>query len=249
MRLDGQVALVTGASRGIGAATALLLARHGASVCVNYIQNKEAADTVVNEIREGGSKAVAVQADVTLHRDAERLAREAEQALGPIDILVINAAIGFRVEPFLDYTWEDFERKFVGELKAAFYAAKAVAPAMVQRRHGSIIAVSSGLSRTPGEGFVAHSTAKSAINAFVRALALELGPSGVRVNAVAPGLTLTDATAWLDEQHKQAYAQRIPLRRNALPEDIAGGILFFASPESQFVTGCYLPVDGGMTML
>jgi 3-oxoacyl-[acyl-carrier protein] reductase len=249
MKLEGKTALVTGASRGIGAATALLLARHGAAIAVNYYKNKEAATALVDEIVANKGKAVAIQTDMMSREDVENLVRQTREELGEIDILVVNAAITFRVEPFLEYSWEDFEQKYVGEMKAAFFVTKVVAQQMTARRTGSIIMVSSGLSRHPGPGFCAHSTAKSALNAFVRAVALELGPSGVRVNTVSPGLTITDATAFLSEEQKQMAAAHAPLQRNAMPEDIAGAILFFASAESQFVTGSYLPVDGGMTML
>jgi 3-oxoacyl-[acyl-carrier protein] reductase len=119
---------------------------------------------------------------------------------------------------------------------------------MVERRKGSVIAISSGLSRHPGEGFCAHSTAKSGLDAFVRSLAFELGPNGVRVNVVAPGLTLTDATSFLSQKEKDASAQMTPLRRNGLPEDVAGAVLFLASEESRFITGAYLPVSGGIQM-
>lgn len=120
---------------------------------------------------------------------------------------------------------------------------------MIEQQRGCIIAVSSGLSRDPGEGFIAHSTAKSGLDAFVKSLALELGPHGIRVNVVAPGLTLTDATAQLPQEYKEASAQTIPLKRNGLPEDVAGAILLLASEEARFVTGAYLPVSGGIQML
>jgi 3-oxoacyl-[acyl-carrier protein] reductase len=149
---------------------------------------------------------------------------------------------------FLEYPWDAFEAKLVSELKAAFHCCRAVAPSMVERRTGSIVLVSSGLSRHPGWGFCAHSTAKSGLDAFGRSLALELGPHNIRVNVVAPGLTLTDATAQLPSDRKDAMAAQTPLRRNALAEDIAGAILFFTGPESRFVTGSYLPVSGGIQM-
>jgi 3-oxoacyl-[acyl-carrier protein] reductase len=249
MLLDGKVALVTGASRGIGAATARLLARHGAAVAVNFHQSAAAAAALVAEIEAAGGRAEAVGADVRDREQVEAMVGKAAAALGPVDILVLNAAIQFPMMPFMDYPWEAFEAKLTGELKAAFFCSRAVAPSMIERGRGCIIAVSSGLSRHPGFGFCAHSTAKSGLDAFARALALELGPHGIRVNVVAPGLTLTDATAGLPQQVKDATARQTPLGRNALAEDVAGAILALACDEAAFVSGAYVPVSGGALMI
>jgi len=247
-KMDGRVALVTGASRGIGAATATLLAAEGAAVGVNYFQSAAAAEKVVTTIREAGGRAVGVQADARNCSQVEAMAARVEKELGPIDTLVINASMGFPMLPFLEYPWEAFEAKLVGELKAAFFPCRAVAPAMVRRGQGCIIVVSSGLSRHPGEGFCAHATAKPGLDAFAKSLALELGPKGVRVNVVAPGLTLTDAVARLPQGVKDAMAAHTPLRRNGLAEDVAGAVLALAMSEARFVTGAYLPVSGGVQM-
>jgi 3-oxoacyl-[acyl-carrier protein] reductase len=249
MMLDGKVALITGASRGIGAATARLLARHGAAVAVNFHQSAAAAAALVTEIEGAGGRAMAVGADVRDQEQAAAMAGTVAADLGPVDILVLNAAIQFPMVPFMDYPWEAFEAKLTGELKAAFFCSRAVAPSMIERGRGCIIAVSSGLSRHPGFGFCAHSTAKSALDAFARALALELGPRGIRVNVVAPGLTLTDATAGLPQQVKDAMARQTPLGRNALAEDVAGAILALACDEAGFVSGAYVPVSGGSQMM
>ncbi|WP_242394920.1 SDR family NAD(P)-dependent oxidoreductase [Anaeromyxobacter oryzisoli] len=247
--MKNRVALVTGASRGIGAAVAKRLARHGAAVAVNYLQNEAAARAVVEEIRRGDGRAVAVRADVRDPAQVQAMVAEATAALGPVDTLVVNASIGFPIRPFLDYEWADFQAKLVGELGAAFHCCKAVLPGMIARRSGCIVAISSGLSRHPGPGFVAHSTAKSGLDAFVRALALELGPSGVRVNAVAPGLTDTDATANQPAAQKEAIARLTPLGRNGVPDDVAGAVLMIASDAGRFLTGAYVPVSGGALMI
>jgi 3-oxoacyl-[acyl-carrier protein] reductase len=249
MELHGKVALVTGSSRGIGAAIAKLLASHGAAVGVNYFQSEAAARKVVADIEAAGGKAVALQADVRDASDAEKLVRETEKALGPLEVLVLNAAILFPVKPFVEFPWEAFEAKILGEMGAAFHCCRAAVPGMVTRQSGSIIAISSTLSRYPGEGFCAHSAAKSALDAFVKSLALELGPSGIRVNTVAPGLTLTDATAFQPPEAKEAIANMTPLRRNGLPDDVAGAVLFLASDAARFVTGQYIPVSGGLLMI
>src|SRR5664280_1367185 len=156
MRMKDRVVLVTGASRGIGAATAKLLAQEGAAVAVNYFQSAEAAEKVVASIRTAGGTAVAVRADVRDQAQVQAMVAEAENALGPIDTLVSNASIGFPVVPFLEYPWEAFEAKLTGELRAAFFCCRAVVPGMVARKKGCIIAISSGLSRVPGPGFCAH---------------------------------------------------------------------------------------------
>ncbi len=246
--LKDKVAVVTGSSRGIGAAVARELARHGAKVVVNYTANREQGQKVVAEIAAAGGKAMLARADVTVRSDVDGMIRAAEAELGPVDILVNNANMSFPIVPFTDYRWEDFERKLTNELKASFFTCQAVVPGMVQRRSGVIVNVSSGLSRVPGPGFVAHSSAKSALDAFSKSLALELGPHGIRVNVVAPGLTLTDATSGQPQQMHEAIKAHTPLRRLGEPDDVAGAVLFFCSDEARFVTGTYLPVSGGSHM-
>jgi len=247
--MKGKVALVTGASRGIGKATAMLLAAEGAAVGINYFQSESAAVAVVEEIMKAGGRAIAIKADVRDQEQVRSMVEEVEKNLGPVDILVSNASIGFPVKPFTEFSWPEFEAKLTGELKSTFFCCQAVLPNMIGRKSGSIIAISSTLSRHSSPGFIAHSTAKSGLDAFVRSLAEEVGPFGVRVNVVAPGLTLTDATAWLPEEQKSMIAGMAPLQRNALPEDIAGVVLAVASDHSRFLTGCYIPVSGGLLML
>ncbi|MBU2511056.1 SDR family oxidoreductase [bacterium] len=246
--LSNKVALITGSSRGIGAATAKLFAENGAAVVVNYVSNSEAADLVVADIVEVGGKAIAIQADAADQNQVKKMVSKAINELGKIDILVLNASITFPVVPFLEFKWEDFEYKLTRELKAAFFCCKEVVPGMIEKKKGTIVAVSSGLSRQPGPGFIAHSTAKSGLDSFAKSLAMELGPHGIRVNVIAPGLTLTDATAFHPEEIKQIIAANTPLRRLAKPEDIAGAILMMASDHSEFVSGTYTPVSGGMQM-
>ncbi|ACF11692.1 short-chain dehydrogenase/reductase SDR [Chlorobaculum parvum NCIB 8327] len=247
--MKGRVALVTGASRGIGRATAKLLAAEGAAVAVNYFQSEGAAHAVVDEITQAGGKALAVRADVRDEAQVQAMVAEVEQHLGPVDLLVSNASIGFPVKPFTQFAWDEFEAKLTGELKSIFFCSQAVLPGMIEQKSGSIIAISSTLSRHSSPGFIVHSTAKSGLDAFVRSLAEEVGAFGIRVNVIAPGLTLTDATAWLPDDQKAMMADMTPLKRVALPEDVAGAVLAVASDHSRFVTGCYIPVSGGMFML
>lgn len=246
--MANRVALVTGASRGIGAATAKLLASHGAAVGVNYYGNQAAAESVVDAIAAEGGKAIAVKADVKDSHQVEVMVQQVVEALGSIDTLVLNAAGSFKVAPFIEYAWEDFEAKLLGEVKATFHPTKAVIPSMIEQKQGCIIVLSSEYSRFPGQGFSAHSTAKSALDALVKSLAFELGPYGIRVNAVSPGLTMTDASAFIPEERRNALTQMTPLRRLGLPEDIANAILLLASNQAKFITGAYLPVNGGIFM-
>lgn len=246
--LQDKVVLISGASRGIGSATARLLARHGAKVAINYLHNEARARRVKELIDADGGTADLFQADVTDKDQVDSLVAAVKRTYGRVDVLVSNAAIGFKMQSFVNHGWDDFARKINDELKTIFYLCKAVVPDMIEAKSGSIIAVSSSMARTWGPGFLSHSTAKAALDALVRALACELGPEGIRVNIVAPGLILTDATANLPPQTKESAAARSPLRRNGLPRDVAGAVLFLASDLSQYMTGGYLPVDGGFTM-
>ena len=249
MILEGLTALVTGGSRGIGAACCELLAANGAAVGVNYLENKEAADQVVGQIRSAGGKAIAVQADARDRSQVDRMVAAVQKDVGNVDILVNNANINFPIKPFGEFLWDEMMGKLGGEISASFNCCQAVIPGMLEKGLGRIINISSGLSRTPGNGFVAHTTAKSGLDAFTKALAFELGPQGITVNTVAPGLTETDATAFLAQEAKDGAAAHTPLRRIGQSEDVAGAVLFFASSYSGFITGTWLPVDGGSTMI
>ncbi len=247
--LEGRTVLITGASRGIGAATARLLGAQGAAVAVNYFHSEPAARGVVGDITAGGGRAAAYGADVRDENAVRGMVQRVEDELGPLDTLVVNASIGFPIKPFLDYEWSEFEAKLNGELKAAFCVSKAVVPGMIARKGGCIIGISSGLSRHPGHGFSAHSTAKSGLDGLMKSLALELGPHGVRVNVVAPGLTITDATAGMPQERRDQVARMTPLGRVAQPEDVAGAVLMLASGHAGFVSGAYLTPSGGIQML
>jgi 3-oxoacyl-[acyl-carrier protein] reductase len=249
MLLKDKIALITGASRGIGAETAKLFALEGAKVVVNYNNNQEAAQKVVDEIKSKNGQAIAVQADVTEVEQVEKMMQIIKDHWGNVDILVINAGLRFKVAPFMQLTWEDFSYKYYGEMKSFYNSSKAVIPGMIARKSGVIVAVSSGLSRHPGFGFSSHSASKSAVDALVKSLALELGSMGIRVNTVAPGLTITDATSWMPKEQQEQAANRTALKRNGMPEDIAGAILFMASDLSSHITGTYLSVDGGVSMI
>lgn len=244
--MQNRIALVSGASRGIGAATARMLAKHGAAVAVNYRSSAAEAEQVVTDITRAGGHAIAVQADVCLESDVERMVKIVGERLGPVDTLVLNAYIGVPFMPLTQTTWEDVETKVGGELKAAFYPIRAVVPGMTARKQGCIIAISSNVAQHPAVGMGAYSIAKSALEALMRALALELGPAGIRVNTVAAGLTMAGDGAYTPDQIKQTIAAMTPLGRYAQPEDIAGAVLMLAQDEAGFATGNVLTVDGGL---
>jgi 3-oxoacyl-[acyl-carrier protein] reductase len=243
--LSSRVVLITGASRGIGAATARLLAKHGAAVAVNYQSNSAAAAQVVKNIADAGGRALSVGGDVRNADEVEAMVKTASDWFGPIDTLVLNAHMGFSPAPFLEASWEDFEASVIGELKAVFNCVKAVAPSMIERKTGCIIATSSIMSKCPAPGFSAHSAAKAGLDAVMRTLALELGPKGIRVNTVAPGFTLTDLTVSAPEGLKRAITAATPLGRVAAPEDVAGAISMLIREEARFITGHQITVDGG----
>ncbi len=249
MSLKGKVALITGSSRGIGAATAKLLAQHGAAVAVNYFKHQDAADAVVAEIMEQGGKAVAIKADARNPEQVRAMVDRVTRELGPIEILVLNAGMNIPFKMFMEMSHEEFEGKVMGEMDCCFYPVQAVVPSMMEQKRGSIVGISSGLSRYAADKFSAHTTAKSALDGLMKALAYELGPHGIRVNTVAPGLTMTDATSWMPPEHVSAQATRTPMRRVGMPVDVAGMVLALVMDETSFVTGAYIPVSGGNQMI
>ena len=210
--LKNKVAIITGASRGIGAASAKALAHHGATVVINYIKSKDKAEELLDEIKKAGGKGIVCQADA---RDQDAVNDMVESTLnefGKIDVLVNNANINFPIRPFIELTWEQIEAKILGEMKALYNCSQAVLKDMLVRKSGKLIFVSSSLSRFPGFGFSAHAAAKSAMDGMAKVMAMELGPSGITVNVVGPGLTITDATAGQPKEVHEQVAAITPLR-------------------------------------
>ncbi|MDG0810363.1 SDR family oxidoreductase [Cohnella rhizosphaerae] len=234
--------------RGIGAAAALELARLGAKVAVNYVRQAQSAQAVVDQIRQAGGEAALAKADV---RDPEQV-REAldsiRAAWGDIDILVNNAHMSFVMKPVLGIQWEELAQKLNDEMKAAFTLTQAVLPAMIERKYGRMIYVSSNAADTPVPYMAAHGSAKAALEAFVKYVALESAPYGVTANIVSPGLVETEASSVTPEAVKQQIAAMTPMQRVALPDDLSGAIAFFAGEESRFVTGSCMKVNGGIQM-
>lgn len=247
--LRNRVALITGASRGIGAAAAKALAYHGAAVVINYLQNKDKAEEVLKEIKENGGKGIIFQADVRVRDAVDKMVDTALKEFGKIDILVNNANINFPIKPFMELEWDELEAKITGEMKALYNCSHAVLRDMAERKSGKLIFISSGLSRHPGFGFSAHAAAKAAMDSIAKVMAMELGPTGITVNVIGPGLTLTDATSGQPKEIHDQVAEMTPLRRLGVPEDVAGAVVFLASSLSDYLTGEYIPVSGGIFMI
>lgn len=246
----GRVALVTGASSRIGAATARLLAARGMRVVVNYLSNNEAAEEVVADIAAAGGQAMALQADVREVAAVHRMVERVTAVWDGVDVLVHNALIPYTVAPFWDMTWEELGGKLEAEMHAAFTVTKALLPGMTERRWGRIVYLGTGLSRRPREGMIALGTAKAALEQFARYLALELGPHGITVNVVAPGPVEDTRMAAdvLDDALRQRQVAATPLGRLARPADVAQAIAFYADEGNAFMTGTTAAVDGGLSM-
>lgn len=243
--LDGKVALVTGASRGIGAAAAVRLAQGGAAVVVNYHRNKEAAEKILKEVRNAGARGMVFQADVTQKDQIDRMVQAIEQQLGSIDVLVNNAYFPFEVGPLHALSWENFHRAVEHELSAFFHCSRACLPAMQQKKSGRIIVVSTRLAQQPLPKMGAYAAAKSALESMANTMAIELGPLGIAVNVVTPAFTLTDASMIMPEAFRERVKETRPLKKHLYPEDVAGAIAFLAGDEASMLTGSHILITGG----
>jgi 3-oxoacyl-[acyl-carrier protein] reductase len=245
----GRVALITGASRGIGAATALLLAKQGYRVVVNYRASASEAEEVVAAIAAVGGEAVAIKADVTVPGDVAAMVDEINQRWGGTDVLVHNALTPFVITSFADLTWEQLGGKLEREMRAAYLVTKAVVPTMVSRRYGRLIYMTTNLSRHARQGMITLGTAKAALDQFVRYIALELASLGITANLVAPATVEgTRVTEQLTPEKLRQLAEATPMGRLVRPDDIAMVVAFLASEDSGFTTGHFLPVNGGLEM-
>jgi 3-oxoacyl-[acyl-carrier protein] reductase len=245
-RFEGKVAVVTGASKGIGAAIAKQLASEGASVVVNYASSKEGADRVVSEIKKNGGKAVAVQGDVAKKSDVGRLFEEAKKEFGRLDVLINNAGI-FEFTPLDAISEDGFHKQFdinvLGLIFASQEAAKYFGP-----EGGSIVNISSIASTLTPPASAVYSGTKAAVDATTKVLAKELGPKKIRVNAVNPGMVDTEgwrAAGMAESEFRKFVESQTPLGRLGVPQDIASAVAFFASPEASWITGETLTIAGG----
>ena len=239
-----QTALVTGSSRGIGRAIAVELAREGWAVCVNYLEHREAAEDLVRLLRAEDWEAIAVRADVSDRDAVEAMVRTAQAELGPIELLVNNAGISYQ-GLFQDTSNEIWDRTLAVNLTGARNAAQAVLPHMLSEKRGCIVNISSMWGLRGASCEVAYACSKAAIIGLTRSLALELAPSGIRVNCVAPGCIESDMVRVLGEETRAMLVEETPLGRLGTPEDIAHAVAFFASEKASFLTGQVLTADGG----
>jgi NAD(P)-dependent dehydrogenase (short-subunit alcohol dehydrogenase family) len=246
MQLTGKVVLVTGAQQGIGAAMAREFAAAGADVAINWLDDEGAAQHVADQVRAGGRRAILVRADVRQLEQVKAMVSEAKQGLGSIDVLVNNAAVFPRV-PFLEMTEDDWDQVLDVNLKGSCFCAQYVAKAMVSNgRQGSIINIASGAALRGSPRGVHYVASKGGVLSLTRAMALELAPYRIRVNAIAPGLTDTAQPRYGSSEAEIAkMARAVPLGRMAQPDDIARAAVFLASENAGFVTGQTLHVNGG----
>jgi len=248
-KLTNKVAVVTGASKGIGAAIAKQMAAEGAAVVVNYSSSKQGADRVVAEITKNGGKAIAVQADISKLPDIERLFAETKKAFGKLDILVNNAGI-YEFSPLENVTGEHFHKQFDLNVLGLVLASKEAAK-YFDGQGGSIINISSIASTLAPPTGAVYSATKASVDAVTLSLAKELGPRNIRVNAINPGMVDTEGfrTAGLPESDlRKEVESHTPLGRIGQPEDIANAVKFLAGEESGYITGHVLAVNGGMYM-
>jgi 3-oxoacyl-[acyl-carrier protein] reductase len=245
--LAGQIALVTGASRGIGRATALELGRLGANVCVNYHSNETQAREIVAQLEQQGRSAVAIGADVSKAEEVERLFRKMSSTLGAINILINNAGIT-RDNLLLRMSEDDWDNVLDTNLKSAYLCSKAAIRTMVRARWGCIINIASVVALSGNVGQANYTAAKGGMIAFSKTLSREVGARNITVNAVAPGFIETDMTAELSAEVRKGLAERITLGRLGTPQDVAGVVGFLCTPAARYITGQVLGVDGGLSL-
>jgi NAD(P)-dependent dehydrogenase (short-subunit alcohol dehydrogenase family) len=244
-----RVAIITGASRGIGAATARVLAERGFRVVVNYHSSAEEAEAVVAAITAAEGEAVAIRADVTVPDDVSAMVGDAEERWGRVDVLVHNALIPYDITSFADLTWEQLGGKLDRELHAAFLLTKAVVPGMTSRGYGRLLYLTAEPSRHPRNGMINLGVPKAAINQFARYIALELAPHGITANLVAPATVQgTSMNKKLTPEKLRELSAAAPMGRLVTPNEVAETLAFLASEDSGFTTGHYFPLDGGLTM-
>ena len=242
-----QIALVTGSSRGIGRAVAAELARQGWAVCVNYRVRQDCAEELVRQLESEGCRAMAVQADVSDRAQVNAMVRRVEEAFGPVSLLVNNAGIAGQAL-FQEITDELWHRYFSVNVDGAFHIVQAVLPHMLHEHAGCIVNISSIWGQRGASCEVTYSCTKAGIIALTRSLAMELAPSGIRVNCVAPGVIETDMMASFTAEDKAALAEETPVERLGTPEEVARTLVFLAGRGAGFITGQVLGVNGGIVI-
>ncbi len=243
--LENKIALITGASRGIGKGIALVFAKHGANVAFTYNASTEAAIELEKELQSFGVKAKGYQSDASKYNQAHQLVEDVLKDFGSIDILINNAGIT-KDNLLMRISEEDFDKVIEVNLKSVFNLTKAVIKPMMKQRSGSIINMSSVVGVKGNAGQTNYAASKAGILGFTKSVALELGSRNIRCNAVAPGFIETEMTAKLDENTVKGWRDAIPLKRGGTPEDVANTCVFLASEMSAYITGQTINVDGGM---
>ncbi len=247
MLLENKTAIVTGGGRGIGRAICLELAKEGANVVTCYAHGADAAEDTVAACRELGVLAAAIQADVSVREDVDRLFAEAIKLTETVEILVNNAGIT-RDGLLIRMSDDDFNQVIDTNLRGAFYCMRAASKLMMKKRYGRIVTISSVVGLMGNAGQVNYSASKAGVIGMTKSLAKELGSRNVTANAVAPGFITTDMTAGLSDAVKEEMAKAIPLARMGQPEDVANAVAFLVSDKAAYITGQVLNVDGGMAM-
>jgi 3-oxoacyl-[acyl-carrier protein] reductase len=245
--LAGKVALITGASRGIGKAIAIAFGSLGAKVIINYVGNSEAAESTVSEIIKNGGTATCVKFDVADFNLVQETIKALDKEHGSIDILVNNAGVS-RDNLFVKFKEEEWDNTLDTNLKGSFNCSRAVAIGMMRKRAGKIINISSVVGITGNAGQSAYAASKSGVIGLTKALALELASRNIQINAIAPGYFKTDMTEALNEDILKKIVEKIPSEKVGDPVEIAKAAVFLASPSSSYITGQTLSVDGGLTM-
>lgn len=242
-KLTGKIAIVTGASRGIGRAIAINLAMEGASIVVNYSKDEEGAKETVEKIKKLGGTAIEIKKNISSYKETEELVKEVIDTFGKIDILVNNAGIS-KIGLFMDATREEIDNVINTNLLGTMYLTRNVIPFMINKG-GNIVNISSMWGEVGASCEVLYSTSKGGINLFTKALAKEMAPSHIRVNAIAPGVIDTKMNSFLNNSEKEELINEIPIGRFGLPEEIAKAVVFLCSDDSSYLTGEVIKIDGG----
>ena len=247
-RLDGRVALVTGASRGLGKAMAFALGKAGAKVVINYANSHEHAQRTFHEFTDAGLQGMLVRANVIDEAEVDRMVTEIEAKLGPVDIAVYNATPDQPLKPIEEYDWAFYQQMLDFFVKSPYLITRRVLPHMKKAKHGRIINITSEVFRRGTHPFSAYVAAKGAQTGWSRAMAGELAPWQITVNMVAPGWIPVERHANDPEEMKEGYRRMIPMGHFGVPTDVAGAVTFLASDAARFITGVDIPVNGGMTV-
>lgn len=239
--------LITGASRGIGAAAARAFAQNGDRVMIHYHQQQARAQALCTQLRQAGAQAACVQADVAERAQVEAMLAQTERQFGPVEVLVNNAGVAQQAL-FTDVSEAEWDRLFAVNVKGMFFCIKGVLPGMISEKRGKIVNLSSMWGQVGASCEVGYSASKAAVIGLTKALAKEVGPSGIQVNCVAPGVIDTEMNAALDEQTRAMLAEETPLGVLGTAADVARAIVFLASPQADFITGQVMGVNGGFVI-